>query len=141
MNLKKIPKGIRFFSVTEISIGLITFISISLSLVLNFNSKPINILIFVYATSILSCCLGIGLLRLNKQAYELLLFLAGVVILSKILIITKIIQLNGALETTIPSGFKNLISIIYHSAALWYLNLKNIKYLFLKTLNAEAKYG
>ena len=80
-------------------------------------------------------------MRLNKQAYELLLFLAGVVILSKILIITKIIQLNGALETTIPSGFKNLISIIYHSAALWYLNLKNIKYLFLKTLNAEAKYG
>ena len=126
----KIPRGILSLAFIEIFIGLFTIIVISFSLILSYNIKPLNIIIFVYATSILSFCLGIGLLRLNRQAYELLLFLAGVVILSKILVFSKIIQLNGALETTISSTLKNTISIVYHSALLWYLRLKNIKLLF-----------
>ncbi|MBL7198004.1 MAG: hypothetical protein ISS47_07885 [Candidatus Omnitrophica bacterium] len=132
MNLKRIPKGILSFSLIEIVIGLFTIITVSFSLILNFNTKPLNILIFVYATSILLFFLGLGLLIFNRQAYKLLIFLASVVILSKILIFSKIIQLNGALETSIPSNLKNIISIAYHSILFWYLKLKNIKCLFLK---------
>ena len=132
MNLKRIPKGILSFSLIEIVIGLFTIITVSFSLILNFNTKPLNILIFVYATSILLFFLGLGLLIFNRQAYKLLIFLASVVILSKILIFAKIIHLNGALETTIPSNLKSIISIAYHSILFWYLKLKNIKCLFLK---------
>lgn len=131
INLKNIPKGIQLFSLIEITIGLITFLTVSFSLILNFNTKPLNILIFVYTTSVLSFGLGIGLLKYNGQAYELLLFLAGVIILSKVLIFSDIIQLNGALETTIPSDFKNIISIIYHSLLFLYLRSKKIKSLFI----------
>ncbi|MDD5005070.1 MAG: hypothetical protein PHS93_01020 [Candidatus Omnitrophica bacterium] len=130
--MNKIPKGILLLSTVEIAIGLITFTTLSFSIALNFNTKPLNILIFVYVTSTLSFFLGIGLLRFNRQAYELLMFLAWLVILSKILIFSKIIELNGALETIIPSNYKNFVSIIYHCLLLWYLNLRNVKSLFLK---------
>lgn len=135
MNPTKTPKGILFFSLIEIAIGLITIVSVSLSLILNFNTKPLNVLSFVYITSMLSFIIGIGLLRFNRQAYELLIFLAGVVILSKILIFSKIIQLNGALQTLIPSGIKDTISIAYHLILLYYLNLKGIKKLFKTELS------
>jgi hypothetical protein len=132
MNYNKLPKGIRYFSFIEITLGIITMSGLTLSLVFNFNTKPMNILLFVYITSLLSLFLGFGLLLLNKQAYELLIFLVSVVLLSKILIFTGIIELNGALETKIPSNIKNIISMAYHSAMLIYLNLPNTKKLFLK---------
>jgi len=130
MTPKKTPKGLLVFALIEIILGLITILGVSLSVLLKFNTKPANILAFVYVTSILSLWLGVGLLNFNPKSYELLIFLAGVVILSKVLIFTKIIHLNGALETKIPSDFKNFVSIIYHSALLWYLNLENVKKLF-----------
>ena len=134
MERKKIPLplGIILFSIIETAIGIFTLVTISFSLILNFNTKPNNILIFVYTTSLLSFALGIGILRLNKQAYELLLFLAGVVIISKILIFTNIIQSNGSLETTISSNLKSIISISYHFILIYYLKSKKIKPLFEK---------
>ncbi len=131
MSPKKPPKGLLTFACIEISIGLITILGVSLSIFLEFNTKPTNILAFVYVTSILSLCLGVGLLNFNPKSYELLIFLAGVVILSKVLIFSKIIYLDGALETAVPSNFKNISSIAYHSALLWYLNLSNVKKLFI----------
>ena len=120
-------KGIIFFGITEILIGGISFCAVITSLALEVSTKPLNVLLFVIATSCVSSYLGIGILRYNKQAYELLLFLAGVIALSKLLIFTKIISLNGALETKIPADFKNIISIIYHLGLIFYFRQGSIK--------------
>jgi len=132
MDNKKLPIGITLFSTAEIFIGLFTMLVIYFSIALGFNAKPVNVLVFVYTTSLLSFSLGIGLLRLNRQAYELLIFLSSVIILSKLLIFFNIIQLNGALETVMPPGIKNIISIAYHAALLFYLKLKTTESLFKK---------
>ncbi len=132
MTPNKIPKGLLIFAVIEIAIGIITILCVSVSIILKFNTKPLNILAFVYVTSMLSLWLGLGLLNFNNKSYELLIFLAGVVIISKVLIFAGIIHLDGALETKIPLNLKNTISVLYHSALLWYLNLGNIKKLFIK---------
>ena len=129
---KKLPIAITLFSTAEIFIGLFTMLVVYFSIALGFNSKPINVLVFVYATSVLSFLLGIGLLRLNRQAYELLIFLSSVIILSKLLVFFNIMQLNGALETAIPAGIKNIISVVYHAALLIYLKSKTAESLFKK---------
>ena len=128
---QKPPKGLLVFAAIEIAIGLITILGVSLSIILKFNTMPLNILSFVYVTSLLSLWLGVGLLNYNRKSYELLIFLAGVVIITKVLIFAQIIELNGALETTIPSNLKNIISVIYHAALLFYLNLGKVKKSFV----------
>jgi len=127
---KNMPTGLFRFAIIEICIGLVTFTAVGMSVVGGWNPKPLNVLIFVSITSILSFTLGVGLLWLNKTAYKILLFLAGFVILSKVLIFAKLIHLNGALVPVFNPNLKNLISIIYHSLLCWYLNKKNIKELF-----------
>ena len=132
MKTKELPSGIIIFSLIEMALGLLTLVAVSFSLLLRFNAKPPNILAFVCITALLSFFLGIGLLGRSRQAYELLLFLAGVVIVSKILIFAGIIQLNGSLETAMPSTLKNIISIVYHGTLWRYLSRKDIKVLFTK---------
>ena len=68
-----------------------------------------------------------GVLRLSLHSYHSLLFLASAIILSKILIFSKIIYLNGALETSMPSNIKNTVSIIYHSLLIIYLTRPSVK--------------
>jgi len=112
--------GIVIFGLIEISTGLITLIAVIISLILGKSIKPLEVLIFVLITSIISLSLGIGILRYNLTSYHLSLFFATVIILSKVLIFARIISLSGALETNISPTAKNIISIIYHSLLIWY---------------------
>lgn len=122
------PKlGIAIFGIIEIAIGAITFLSVALSLILGRSTKPLEVLIFVLTTSIISFCIGIGILRKHLTSYHILLFFAKVVILSKILIFANIISLSGAIETTIPQPFKNIISIFYHVLLLWYFSQASVR--------------
>lgn len=114
--------GILIFGLTEIIIGSFTLAAVLLSLYLGKSTKPVQVLLFVLLTSVLSACLGIGLLRRNLASLHTLLFFASVIILSKILIFLKIITLNGALETSIPQPVKNAASIIYHTLLIWYFS-------------------
>lgn len=129
---QRIPKAIQCISTVEIALGLGTFVTTSLSLVLGFNTKPFNVLAFVYCASMLSFIIGTGLLRFKNYAYELLLFFAPLIIITKILIFTGIIQLNGALEPTIPAPLKDSVSIAYHGLLIWYLRRKHIRALYTK---------
>ena len=112
--------AILIFGFIEIGIGLVTLVAVIASLILGKSIKPLEVLIFVLTTSILSLSLGIGILRHNLVSYRLLLFFAAVIILSKILIFAKLITLAGALETHLYPGAKNTLSIIYHSLLIWY---------------------
>jgi len=130
MNLNKLPKGILAISLIEVAIGAITFLAVTASLLQHLNTKPFNVLIFVYVTSILSFGLGLGVLTLKREVYELLLFFAGVVILTKILIFTNLVSLNGAIETTLPQNIKNTVSLIYHAFIIYYLRFSPARSLF-----------
>ena len=122
--------GILMFGAIEISLGLITFISVILSIILGKPTKPLPVLIFVLITALISSVLGIGILRRNLSCYHLLLFFSTVVILSKILIFAGIISLSGALETSIPAGVKNLISVTYHTLLILYFLRSPVRELF-----------
>lgn len=125
--------GILIFGLIEISIGLVTLIAVTASLILGKSTKPLEVVIFVLAASIISLGLGIGILRYNLHSYHLLLFFATVIILSKILILAKIISLSGALETSVSVTTKNIISIIYHSLLIWYFVQPSVRKKFLPT--------
>jgi len=123
-------KVISIIGVIEILIGGITLITTTLIFLLGVNQKSPNVLTFVILTSLLSTLIGGGLLKSNKLAYQALLYFSSVIILSKILIFAGIIELNGALEIAIPSSFKNIISIIYHSTVIYFLTHHSVKKVF-----------
>jgi len=123
----KYKLGVFLFGLIEIAIGLITLISLLASLILAKSTKPPEVFIFVFTTSILSLSLGMGILRYSLRSYHLLLFFASVIILSKILIFLKIINLSGALETQIPAPLKNIASTVYHSILIWFFNRPRVK--------------
>jgi len=127
----KRPRLLLTIAITEILIGTITLLATFIALGLSTNQKPQNVLLFVITTSVTSALLGIGLLQYKKTAYELLLFFAAVVVLSKILIFMNIIYLDGALETSISPDLKNGISIVYHSFLIFYLREPKVKALFV----------
>ena len=111
-------------------IGGVTLVATSATSFLGTSSKSPNVLIFVLLTSISSSLIGIGLLRSNRLAYQLLLYFSSVIVFSKILIFAGIIQLNGALETNIPNSFKNIISILYHVAVIYFLTHHTVREVF-----------
>jgi hypothetical protein len=116
----------------EISIGGITLLATTISLILATNTKTLNVLAFVIITTGISTSIGIGILRFKKTAYGLLIYFSSIIILSKLLIFADIITLNGNLETFLPSYFKSGISILYHGFVILYLRQKNIKALFVR---------
>ncbi len=112
---------------TLLTIGIIEILIGALTLLANFNTlnpssiiKPINVSCFVLITSVTSILLGIGILQLNKNAYNLLLYFSSVIVLSKLLIFMNIIELNGALQTAIPTSSQNIISVIYHLGIIFH---------------------
>ncbi len=123
---------IKLIAAMEILFGGITLLAIGLSLIFSFNNKPPNVLLFVMTTALISTSLGIGLLNLRKRAYQLLIYFASVIVLSKLLIFANIIHLNGALETSIPSPIKNSISILYHAGVVFYLLKRDVKKMFYR---------
>ena len=120
-------RGIIIFGIVEILIGLITLTAVIVSLIQGKSTKPFEALAFVLITAVISLIVGLGILRYNRYCYNALLYFSSIIILSKILIFAKIITLNGALETTIPDSFKNIISILYHSLLIFYFTRKSIK--------------
>ena len=125
-------QGIRVLAIIETFIGLTTLIAVSLSLIQGKSSKPLEVLIFVLVAALISTGLGFGIFKCNLNAYRLLLYFSSTIILSKILIFAKIITLNGALETTVPSDIKNIISVLYHSILVFYFTRKSIREQFDK---------
>jgi hypothetical protein len=124
--------GVLFFGLTEIAIGSATLASIYDAYLVSGITKPFNVLVFVVVSSLISVTLGIGIIKKNRLARKLLLFFAGWVILSKILILGNIISLCCALETSTPAYVKNAVSICYHLVLILYLRRPLIKKEFLR---------
>jgi len=123
-------RGITVFALIEIIIGVVTLAAVSANLLLGNSTKPPEVTVFVLTTATISAALGFGILGGNLTSYRLLLFFSKTIILSKILILAHIISLNGALETTIPSSAKNLISVAYHGLLIFYFTRRPIREVF-----------
>jgi len=123
----KHKRGIIIFAFIEITLGFITLFTVFSSLIQGKSTKPLEVLIFVLTTAVVSMALGLGILRYNLTSYHLLLFFSRVIILSKILVFAKIITLSGALETRIPSSLKSVISIFYHSLLIFYFTRRSTR--------------
>lgn len=123
-------RGLIIFGLIEIAVGIITLITVSVSLVLEKSAKPPEVLVFVLTTACISSSLGIGILKKSLTSYHLLLFFSTVIIFSKLLIFTKIITLNGALETVVSQPSKNIISVVYHSLLVWYFSRASVRKAF-----------
>ncbi len=111
---------VNIFGLIEVVVGGVSFITIVRSLILGVSIKPLSVLVFILLTAVISFFLGLGILRRSLSAYHYILFFSTVIILSKILIFAKIINLSGALETTIPAYIKNIISCLYHATLIFY---------------------
>jgi hypothetical protein len=131
--------------VTEILIGSSALFVNLLTVFLTVNVKTPNVLFFVVMTGIMSTFLGIGILKFNRTAYELLIYFSSVIVLSKILIIFGVIHLNGSLEVSLhkawgtpltteliafSTGLKNALSIMYHGFIISYFRKNDLKQLF-----------
>jgi uncharacterized protein YybS (DUF2232 family) len=123
----KPKQGIFLFGLIEIGIGTITLAAIGRNILTGFLPKPPNVLAFVIISSLISICLGAGILLKWPYARKFLLFFAGWVILSKILIFAGIIVLCCELETSIAPDVKNIISILYHGTVIAYFHSRAIK--------------
>ncbi len=119
--------GVFIFGLIEICIGVVTLVALIESSLFRQSAKPPEVFIFVLVTSLISLSLGIGILRYNLNCYHLLLYFATLIIFSKLLIFAKIISLSGALETSVPSGIKNTVSVIYHALLLLYFNSAGVR--------------
>lgn len=122
--------GIIFFALIEILIGIVTLTAVISNLISRTSVKPLEVVTFVLTTATISTALGFGILRCSPTSYRLLLFFSKTIILSKILIFANIISLNGALEITVPTSIKNVISIIYHSLLIFYFTRTPIRKIF-----------
>lgn len=125
--MRPTTKGIIFFGFTEIAVGTITLGAVISSLITRNCAKSPNVLIFVIISSLISSSLGIGVLLRAHYFRKLIMFFAGWIILSKILISGGILTLNGQLETSIPAGIKNFVSILYHALIIAYFHHPLIK--------------
>ncbi len=123
----KPKQGILLFGLIEIGIGTVTLAAIGRNILAGFLPKPPNMLAFVITSSLISICLGAGVLLRRPYARKFLIFFAGWVILSKILIFAGIIVLCCELETSIAPNVKNIVSILYHSAVIAYFHSRSIK--------------
>ena len=123
-------RSILVIGIIELLIGGITLSATFVSMTLGINQKSDSVLVFVLITACISTLLGIGILKFNKLAYQLLLYFSSVIILSKLLLFCNIIEFNGALEQTIPQQAKDGISVLYHSFVIYVLKKNEIRQIF-----------
>lgn len=124
----KPKQNILLIGLIEIVIGSVTLASLLKPLIEDgLLPKPPNVMVFVIVSSLISISLGMGLIFRWHYARKLLMFFAGWVILSKMLVFSEIISLCCALETKIAPDIKNGISIAYHAFIILYLHKPAVK--------------
>ncbi len=89
-----------------------------------FSPKPVNVYLFVVASALTGIVLGAGILSGKAWARTLLVFFAGYVILTKILAYGGLLSFKGTILTSIPTGIKDAVSLLYHSFIVLFLSQK-----------------
>ena len=121
LNLQQIvSKGIPTIGLVEISIGLVTLLSIPFFARLG-HTKPSGELFFVVTSSLLSFLMGAGILLRLNGARKWLVFFSGWIIISKLLIFLGVLRLVSEVPASLPIQLKNIVSLFYHGLLIVYL--------------------
>jgi len=117
----------------EVAIGVTTLLGLISMPLLYGIKKPVNILVFVLISSLVSSALGGGLLLRKEWARSLLVFFSGYVLITKLLLATGLLYFTGESELFLPLEIKNIISTVYHLCVIIILSAGPIKRSFIKS--------
>ena len=123
---------IKAVAVIEFLIGSSTLLGLISYSLLSILRKPLSVFIFVLISSAISISIGLGLFNHKEWARKTLIFFAGYIILTKLMTFSNLLQFTGEIITFIPAGFKNSISILYHSLIVLFFNQAAVKENFKK---------
>jgi hypothetical protein len=108
----------RLIAIIEIGIGLATLAgttAVQFWGAFGLAPKPLNVYIFVLIAATSALVLGAGLLSGKKWARILLIFFAGYILLTKLLIYLGLMSFTGAVITAPSPDVKDGISAVYHA--------------------------
>jgi hypothetical protein len=118
---------IKLTAAIEVLIGLSISLNFLIPALTGSHEFPGVLYTFVIITSLISVIIGIGLLRHNKWARKLLLFFAGYVLFSKILLASGLMEFKGNTIDFMSIRSKDILSFAYHLTILIVFNLKSVK--------------
>jgi hypothetical protein len=118
---------IRAIAMIEIAIGLSISMNFIVTSLINPPGRPKSLYGFVIITSLISIIIGIGLYRYKNWARQFLIFFAGYVILTKLLLATNLVDFTGNTIKFMSVSAKDILSFLYHGLILIIFNLKTIK--------------
>ncbi|UCC95232.1 MAG: hypothetical protein JSW40_00365 [Candidatus Omnitrophota bacterium] len=121
---------VKIIAFIELSIGLVTLISLVVYSLLSLSQKPLNVFMFVCISSLISILIGVGLLSGRDLARHSLLFFSSYIILTKILVFANLLQFKGEIITFIPTSIKNALSVGYHALLIVLFSQKRVKAFF-----------
>jgi len=101
----------------EVVIGLITLIScfvVQTWNIFGYTPKPFSVYVFVVVSAMISFVLGVGMLSYRDWARIALIFFSGYVVLTKIMIYSKLLVFSGEILTIVPVWSKDVVSVGYH---------------------------
>src|SRR5262245_29747782 len=78
-------RAVLIIGIIEVLIGTITLFGNLIFIILDLNNKSGNVLAFILITGCMSGMIGVGILKFNKIAYNLLIYFSSVIILTKFL--------------------------------------------------------
>ena len=105
---------IKIIGLTELLVGLITFIFVIIFNIFSIVQKPPGVFVFVIISAVISASIGVGILNYRNWARILLVFFSGYVIALKFLLYLGVIRFTGEIIAFLPSYLKNIISVLYH---------------------------
>ncbi|MBL7068530.1 MAG: hypothetical protein ISS34_01555 [Candidatus Omnitrophica bacterium] len=110
----------------ELIIGLSTLLFVTLFNFFSIVEKPLEVLVFVTISAVISASIGYGILNLKNWARVLLIFFSGYVIILKGLLYLGIMEFSGEIITTPPPYIKDLISFLYHIFLVIFFTQPNV---------------
>lgn len=123
---------VKIIAITELTIGLTTISGIMIYSAMSISQKPLNVLIYVYISSLIAILIGLGLITYRDLARRALVLFSSCIIITKIMILSNLLQFTGEIITFIPNDLKNCISFLYHGLIIMILTNKNVKRNFIK---------
>ncbi len=117
---------IKTTAVLELLIGLIVLLGSIVPVLFSFPAHLPSVYVFVAVSSLISIVIGAGLSSYRLWARKVLVFFAGYIIITKVMIFAGLADFTGNTISFIPVWIKDLISVLYHAVILLAFNRKDV---------------
>lgn len=121
---------IRVIALIEMMIGLVTISGLFIYTFVFFPTKPFNVFMFVLISAALSSAIGLGLFIYREWARMLLVFFSGYIIITKVMVLSRLAELSGEMLVFIPNEMRDTLSILYHGLIILFFTRRSVKAYF-----------